>query len=130
MLFATASVNASNTIFSGTFLSSSTPRIALRSCVYLISMISPYNLIANLAKRILFFSIVAVRFTALSRYSNAIVSALTEAVAKAFKKDSELQDIEVKAEINKKSKTIDIYQYYNVVEEVEDDELEISLEDD
>ena len=75
--FATASVNASNTIFSGTFLSSSTPRIAFRSCVYLISMISPYNLIANLAKRILFFSIVAVRFTALSRYSNVIVSALT-----------------------------------------------------
>ena len=60
---------------------------------------------------------------------NIVLEALTEAVAKAFKKDSELQDIEVKAEINKKSKTIDIYQYYNVVEEVEDDELEISLED-
>lgn len=60
---------------------------------------------------------------------NIVLLALTEAVAKAFKKDSELQDIEVKAEINKKSKTIDIYQYYNVVEEVEDDELEISLED-
>ncbi len=60
---------------------------------------------------------------------NIVLEALTEAVAKAFKKDSELQDIEVKAEINKKNKTIDIYQYYNVVEEVEDDELEISLED-
>ena len=60
---------------------------------------------------------------------NIVLEALTEAVAKAFKKDSELQDIEVKAEINKKSKTIDIYQYYNVVEEVEDDELEIALED-
>ena len=60
---------------------------------------------------------------------NIVLEALTEAVAKAFKKDSELQDIEVKAEINKKSKTIDIYQYYNVAEEVEDDELEISLED-
>ena len=44
---------------------------------------------------------------------NIVLEALTEAVAKAFKKDSELQDIEVKAEINKKSKTIDIYQYYN-----------------
>ena len=60
---------------------------------------------------------------------NIVLEALTEAVAKAFKKDSELQDIGVKAEINKMSKTIDIYQYYNVVEEVEDDELEISLED-
>jgi len=34
---------------------------------------------------------------------NIVLEALTEAVAKAFKKDSELQDIEVKAEINKKS---------------------------
>ena len=30
---------------------------------------------------------------------NIVLEALTEAVAKAFKKDSELQDIEVKAEI-------------------------------
>ena len=60
---------------------------------------------------------------------DVILDALTEAMAKAYKKDAELQDIDVYAQINEKSKTIDIFQNYNVVEEVEDDELEISLED-
>lgn len=60
---------------------------------------------------------------------DVILDALTEAMAKAFKKDSELTDIDVYATINEKEKTIDIYQNYVVVEEVEDDELEISLED-
>ena len=61
--------------------------------------------------------------------NEVILEALTEAMAKAYKKDAELTDIDVFATINEKEKTIDIYQNYVVVEEVEDDELEISLED-
>ena len=53
--------------------------------------------------------------------------ALKEALAKAYKKDAELPDINVEVEINEKSQTIDIFQLYNVVENVEDDELEIEL---
>lgn len=55
--------------------------------------------------------------------------ALKEALAKAYKKDAELSDINVEVEINEKSQTIDIYQLYDVVEDVEDDELEIELPD-
>ena len=55
--------------------------------------------------------------------------ALKEAIAKAYKKDAELSDINVKVEINEKTQTIDIYQLYNVVENVDDDELEIELAD-
>lgn len=58
-----------------------------------------------------------------------VKEALKEAMAKAYKKDAELSDIEVVAEINEKTKTIDLYQLYEVVEDVFDDELEISLED-
>ncbi len=58
-----------------------------------------------------------------------IIDALKEAMAKAYKKDAELTDIIVESEINDKAGTIDIYQLYTVVEDVEDDELEISLED-
>ena len=58
-----------------------------------------------------------------------ILDALREAMAKAYKKDAELSDIDVVAEINSKTQTIDLFQNYVVVEEVEDDELEISLED-
>ena len=58
-----------------------------------------------------------------------VLDALKEAMAKAYKKDAELSDINVEAEINEKNQTIDIYQLYNVVEDVEDDELEISLPD-
>ena len=39
------------------------------------------------------------------------------------------QDIDVFAKVNTKTKTIDLFQNYKVVEEVEDDELEISLAD-
>jgi N utilization substance protein A len=60
---------------------------------------------------------------------DVIKEALKEAMAKAYKKDAELSDIDVVAEINEKKQTIDLYQKYTVVEEVEDDELEISLED-
>ena len=61
--------------------------------------------------------------------AEVILDALKEAMAKAYKKDAELSDIDVVAEINEKKQTIDLYQKYTVVEEVEDDELEISLED-
>ena len=61
--------------------------------------------------------------------ADVIISALKEAMAKAYKKDAELSDIDVVAEINEKKETIDLYQNYKVVEQVEDDELEISLED-
>ncbi|HCK88946.1 MAG TPA: transcription termination/antitermination protein NusA, partial [Erysipelotrichaceae bacterium] len=61
--------------------------------------------------------------------AEVILEALKEAMAKAYKKDAELTDIDVVAEINEKKETIDLYQNYRVVEEVEDDELEISLED-
>ena len=59
-----------------------------------------------------------------------ILDALKEAMAKAYKKNAELQDIDVVAEINEKKKTIDLYQNYTVVasdDDVEDDELEIGL---
>lgn len=62
-----------------------------------------------------------------------VLDALKDAVCRAYRKevtiDNSLPDINVVAEINHKSKTIDLYQVYNVVEEVEDDELEVSLED-
>ena len=59
-----------------------------------------------------------------------ILDALKEAMAKAYKKNADLQDIDVVAEINEKKKTIDLYQNYTVVasdDDVEDDELEIGL---
>ncbi|MBR4162802.1 MAG: transcription termination/antitermination protein NusA [Solobacterium sp.] len=61
--------------------------------------------------------------------ADIIIEALKEAMARAYKKDAELTDIDVVAEINEKKETIDLYQNYKVVENVEDDELEISLED-
>ena len=57
-----------------------------------------------------------------------VVDALKEAMAKAYKKHVEIPDINVRVDITPKGK-IEIYQQYQVVEEVEDDELEISLED-
>lgn len=60
---------------------------------------------------------------------SVVIDALKEAMCKAFKKNSELSDIEVEAMVDEKKGTIDIYQLYRVVETVEDDELEISLED-
>lgn len=59
-----------------------------------------------------------------------ILEALNEAVAKAYKKDAELQDIDVVAELNEKKKKFDLYQNYLVLEsddDVQDDELEIGL---
>lgn len=60
---------------------------------------------------------------------DVILDALCEAMAKAYKKDAEIPDIEVTAEINKKKQTIDLIQSFVVVENVEDDEFEVSLED-
>ncbi|MEE3487463.1 MAG: transcription termination factor NusA [Bulleidia sp.] len=56
-----------------------------------------------------------------------ILDALKEAMAKAYKKDAELSDINVIAEINEKTQTIDLFQVYDVVENVEDDELQMDL---
>ena len=61
-----------------------------------------------------------------------ILEALNEAVAKAYKKDAELQDIDVVAELNEKKKKFDLYQNYLVLEsddDVQDNELEIGLEE-
>ena len=60
---------------------------------------------------------------------SVVIDALKEAMCKAYKKDAELSDINVEAEINEKNSTIDIFQLYNVVENVEDDELEMSPEE-
>lgn len=63
---------------------------------------------------------------------DVIVDALKEAMAKAYKKDAELSDIDVVARINDKDKTIDLYQNYKVVpsdDDVQDDELEIGLDE-
>ena len=60
-----------------------------------------------------------------------VLEALKEAMSKAYKKDAELSDISVETEINEKRGTIDIYQLYTVTneDEIEDDELQMSLED-
>ncbi|MEG0314724.1 MAG: transcription termination factor NusA [Erysipelotrichaceae bacterium] len=58
-----------------------------------------------------------------------VVEALQEALAKAFRKHIEIPDALVKVDINDKTGEIKVYQQRLVVEEVEDDELEISLED-
>lgn len=57
-----------------------------------------------------------------------IVESLKEAMEKAYRKHVELPDIMVRVDINEKG-VISVYQQYTVVEEVEDDELEITLED-
>ena len=60
-----------------------------------------------------------------------VLEALKEAMSKAYKKDAELSDISVETEINERRGTIDIYQLYTVTneEDIEDDELQMSLED-
>lgn len=58
-----------------------------------------------------------------------VVAALQEALAKAFRKHIEIPDALVRVDINEKSGDIKVYQQRTVVEVVEDDELEISLED-
>ena len=58
-----------------------------------------------------------------------VVAALKEALAKAYRKHIEIPDALVSVDINEKSGEIKVYQQRTVVEEVEDDELEISLKD-
>ena len=58
-----------------------------------------------------------------------VVEALQEASAKAFRKHIEIPDALVRVDVNEKSGDIKVYQQRLIVENVEDDELEISLED-
>ena len=57
-----------------------------------------------------------------------IVESLKEAMEKAYRKQVELPDIMVRVDINDKG-VISVYQQYNVVSDVEDDELEMTLEE-
>lgn len=57
-----------------------------------------------------------------------VVDALQEALSKAFRKHIEIPDALVRVDINQKSGDIKVLQQRTIVEEVEDDELEISLE--
>ena len=58
-----------------------------------------------------------------------VVDALQEALAKAFRKHIEIPDALVRVDVNEKSGDIKVYQQRLIVENVEEDELEISLED-
>jgi len=58
-----------------------------------------------------------------------VLSALKEALEKAYRKQIEIPDALVKVDIDEQTGEISVYQQYKVVEEVEDEELEISLLD-
>lgn len=58
-----------------------------------------------------------------------VIAALKEALAKAYRKHIEIPDALVYVDVNEKTGEIKVYQQRTVVEEVEDDELEISLAD-
>lgn len=58
-----------------------------------------------------------------------IIDALKEALAKAYRNHIDIQDVEVRVEIDPNTGNIEVYHRHLVVEEVEDDEMEISLED-
>ncbi len=58
-----------------------------------------------------------------------VVDALQEALAKAFRKHIEIPDAMVRVDVNDTTGDIKVYQQRLIVENVEDDELEISLED-
>ena len=57
-----------------------------------------------------------------------VVAAVEEALAKAYRKQIEIPDAIVRVQINENG-DIQLYQRFLVVDEVEDDELEISLKD-
>lgn len=57
-----------------------------------------------------------------------VMDALAEALAKAYRKQIEIPDALVRVSINEESGEVSLFQQYAVVETVEDDELEISLE--
>jgi len=58
-----------------------------------------------------------------------VLDALNEALVKAYRKHIEIPDALVKVDIDQTSGEVGLFQQYTVVEEVEDDELEISLKD-
>lgn len=58
-----------------------------------------------------------------------VMNALKEALIKAYRKNVEIPDIALRVEINEDNGHINMFQQYTVVNEVEDDELEISFED-
>ncbi len=58
-----------------------------------------------------------------------VLEALKEALAKAYRKHIEIPDCLVRVDVNEKSSEIHVYHQRLVVEEVEDEELEISLQD-
>lgn len=58
-----------------------------------------------------------------------VLEALNEALVKAYRKHIEIPDALVKVDIDQSSGEVGLFQQYTIVEEVEDDELEISLKD-
>src|SRR5690554_5115652 len=56
-----------------------------------------------------------------------VLSALSEALAKAYRKHIDIPDALVRVDIDQESGDVRLFQQYNIVEEVEDDELEVSL---
>ena len=58
-----------------------------------------------------------------------ILEALKEALTKAYRKHVDIPDIMVRVNIDEKTGKITVFQQYLVVSDVEDEELEISLED-
>jgi len=58
-----------------------------------------------------------------------VLDALQEALAKAYRKHIEIPDALVSVTIDEKTGEVCLYQQYAVVESVEDEELEITLED-
>ncbi len=57
-----------------------------------------------------------------------VLSALSEALIKAYRKHIEIPDALVRVNIDQQSGEVSLYQQYQIVETVEDDELEISIE--
>ena len=60
---------------------------------------------------------------------DVVVEALREALAKAYRKHIEIPDCQVRVDIEEKSSKIRVYHQRTVVENVEDEEMEISLAD-
>ncbi len=58
-----------------------------------------------------------------------VVEALQEALAKAYRKHVDIPDVLVRVDINQKTGAIKVFQQYTVVEELEDEELEVTLEE-
>lgn len=61
--------------------------------------------------------------------THVVIAALEDAIAKAYRKHIDIPDVLVRVQLNENNGSIEAYHQYTVVEEVEDEELEISLED-